>query len=120
MSTPRRHVAGTEKVAILKRHLIDKVPVSDPCDELDLCPTQFHAWLKEFFENGHAAFDNGRKAKAVSARAFLERVLAAGPKAWTEVVTVGEAAGLTPGTPRAARQELGLVRSGLGPGTRWS
>ena len=63
MSTPRRHFAGTEKVAILKRHLIDKVPVSNLCDELDLYPNQFYAWLKEFFENGHAAFDNGRKSK---------------------------------------------------------
>jgi transposase len=65
MAKPRRHFAGTEKVAILKRHLIDKVPVSDLCDELDLYPNQFYAWLKEFFENGHAAFDNGRKSKAV-------------------------------------------------------
>ena len=55
----------TEKVAILKRHLLDKVPVSDLCDELDIYPNQFYDWLKEFFENGHAAFDNGRKAKAV-------------------------------------------------------
>lgn len=65
MSKPRRHFSGTEKVAILKRHLIDKVAVSDLCDELDLYPNQFYAWLKEFFENGHAAFDNGRKHKAV-------------------------------------------------------
>jgi transposase len=65
MAKPRRHFAGTEKVAILKRHLLDKVPVSDLCDELDLYPNQFYAWLKEFFENGHAAFDNGRKSQAV-------------------------------------------------------
>src|SRR5260221_14348108 len=65
MTKQRRHFAGTEKVAILKRHLLDKVPISDLCDELDLCPNQFYAWLKEFFENGHAAFDNGRKSKAV-------------------------------------------------------
>src|SRR5260370_41283709 len=65
MSTQRRHFAGTEKVAILKKHLIDKVPVSDLCDEFDLYPNQFYAWLKEFFENGHTAFDNGRKSKAV-------------------------------------------------------
>jgi len=61
----RRHFAGAEKVAILKRHLLDKVPVSDLCDELQLYPNQVYAWLKEFFENGHAAFDNGRKSKAV-------------------------------------------------------
>src|ERR1051326_934516 len=65
MTKQRRHFAGTEKVAILKRHLLDKVPISDLCDELHLYPNQVHAWLKEFFENGHAAFDNGRKSKAV-------------------------------------------------------
>ncbi|MSU80655.1 MAG: transposase [Gemmataceae bacterium] len=55
MYKPRRHFLGTEKVAILKRHLIDKVPVSDLCDELDLYPNQLYGWLKDFFENGHAA-----------------------------------------------------------------
>jgi transposase-like protein len=64
-SKPRRHFSGAEKVAILKRHLVEKVPISDLCDELGLYPNQLYAWLKEFFENGHAAFDNGRKAKAV-------------------------------------------------------
>ena len=65
MTKQRRHFAATEKVAILKRHLLDKVPVSDLCDELGLYPNQVYGWLKEFFENGHAAFDNGRKSKAV-------------------------------------------------------
>jgi transposase len=60
----RRHFTGAEKVAILKRHLLDKVAISKLCEEHDLYPTQFYAWLKEFFENGHAAFDNGRKSKA--------------------------------------------------------
>src|SRR5208282_1485968 len=65
MSTQRRHFPDHEKVAILKRHLIDKVPVSDLCDELKLYPNQFYDWLKKFFENGHLAFANGRKSKAV-------------------------------------------------------
>ena len=65
MTKQRRHFADHEKVAILKRHLIDKVPVSDLCDELDIYPNQFYDWLKKFFENGHLAFANGRKAKAV-------------------------------------------------------
>jgi transposase len=63
MNKPRRHFADHEKVAILKRHLIDKVPVSDLCDELDLYPNQFYDWLKKFFENGHLAFANGRKGR---------------------------------------------------------
>ena len=65
MNKPRRHFADQEKVAILKRHLLDKVPVSDLCDEFDLYPNQFYDWLKKFFENGHLAFANGRKARAV-------------------------------------------------------
>jgi transposase-like protein len=64
MAKERRHFSGPDKVAILKRHLIDKVAVSSLCDELDIYPTQFYGWLKEFFENGHVAFDNGRKSKA--------------------------------------------------------
>ena len=65
MKKQRRHFAGSEKVAILKQHLVEKVPVSDLCDQHDLYPNQFYGWLKDFFENGHVAFDNGRKAKAV-------------------------------------------------------
>jgi transposase len=65
MNKQRRHFSGTEKVAILKRHLLDRVPISDLCDELQIYPNQLYGWLKEFFENGHAAFDNGRKSKAV-------------------------------------------------------
>ena len=64
MNTPRRHFTPHEKVAILKRHLLEKVPVSDLCDELGIAPNLFYRWQKEFFENGHVAFDNGRKAKA--------------------------------------------------------
>jgi transposase len=63
MNRTRRHFADHEKVAILKRHLVDKVPVSDLCDELKLHPNQVYDWLKKFFENGHLAFANGRKPK---------------------------------------------------------
>ena len=61
----RRHFSGADKVAILKRHLLDKVAISDLCDEHGIQVSQFHQWQRQFFENGHAAFDNGRKSKAV-------------------------------------------------------
>ena len=63
MNKPRRVFADHEKVAILKRHLLDKVPDSDLCDEYHLYPNQFYDWLKKFFENGHLAFANGRKGR---------------------------------------------------------
>src|SRR5258708_1107059 len=56
MKKERKHYTGEEKVAILRRHLLDKVPVSDLCDELGLQPTVFYRWQKEFFENGAAVF----------------------------------------------------------------
>jgi transposase len=62
---PRRHFSGAEKVAILKRHLLDKVPISDLCEELGLQVNQFYHWQQQFFENGYIAFENGRKSKAV-------------------------------------------------------
>ena len=40
-----------------RRHLIEKQPVSEICDRLNLQPTVFHRWMKEFFENGAAAFE---------------------------------------------------------------
>jgi len=55
MRKERKHYTGEEKVGILRRHLLDKVPVSDLCDELGLQPTVFYRWQKEFFENGAAA-----------------------------------------------------------------
>jgi transposase len=56
MRKERKHYTSDEKVAILRRHLLDKVPVSDLCEELGLQPTVFYRWQKEFFENGAAAF----------------------------------------------------------------
>ena len=53
----RKHYTPQEKVAILRRHLVEKQPVSDLCDTLQLRPTVLYRWLKEFFENGAAAFE---------------------------------------------------------------
>ena len=52
MKKPRKHYAPEEKVAILRRHLLEKEPISKLCDELGLQPTVFYRWQKEFFENG--------------------------------------------------------------------
>ena len=54
----RRHFSPEEKVAVLRRHLLEKVPVSDLCDQLSIAPTLFYRWQKEFFENGHLAFND--------------------------------------------------------------
>ena len=57
MKNSRKHYTPEEKVAILRRHLLEKEPISKLCDELGLQPTVFYRWQKEFFENGAAAFE---------------------------------------------------------------
>jgi transposase len=42
MRKPQTNYTPVEKVAILRRHLIDHVPVSDLCDEHQLSPTLFY------------------------------------------------------------------------------
>jgi transposase-like protein len=46
----------SEKVKILKEHLVEKEPVSKLCEKYNIHPTQIYGWLKTFFENGEAAF----------------------------------------------------------------
>ncbi len=74
----RRNFSVQEKVLILKRHYLEKVPVSDICEETGIAPTVFYRWQKQLFENAGAAFErvNGRKIKAEAERvAFLEAKL---------------------------------------------
>jgi len=40
----RRHFTPEQKAEILRRHLVDKIPVSDICNELKLQPTVFYDW----------------------------------------------------------------------------
>ncbi len=52
----RRHFTTEQKVALLKRHLVDKVPVSDLCNEEELQPSVFYQWQRQLFENLAGAF----------------------------------------------------------------
>ena len=56
MKKQRKHYTPEEKVAMLRRRLLERVPISELCDKQRLQPTVFYRWQKEFFENGAAAF----------------------------------------------------------------
>ena len=60
MKTNRRKFSADEKVKILRKHLIEKVPISEICDQHGIKPTQFYQWQKQFFENGTTAFERGK------------------------------------------------------------
>ena len=53
----RKNFTPEQKVAIVRRHLLEKTPVSDLCDELGIHATQYYNWQKQFFENGANAFE---------------------------------------------------------------
>jgi transposase len=64
----RRHYTPEEKVAILRRHLLEHVPVSQLCEQHGIAPSLFYHWQREFFENGHRAFTgNGKRAHRAEA-----------------------------------------------------
>ncbi len=52
MRKRRKNYTAQEKVFILKRHLVDRVPASDLCDEYNLQPTVFYRWQKGPVESG--------------------------------------------------------------------
>jgi transposase-like protein len=73
MSEQRKQYSPQEKVSILKRHLVEGVPVSDLCDQHGIHPTVFYRWQKVFFENGVGAFAHQQAA----AEKYLEKKIAA-------------------------------------------
>lgn len=56
MKKQRKNYTAEEKVAILREHLLEKVPISDLCEKHGMHPTMFYRWQKDFFENGARAF----------------------------------------------------------------
>jgi len=70
MSAPRRRFGTDQKATILKRYLVDKVPLSDLCDEYGIKPNQIYTWQKILFDHAATAFQEagGRAASKVSAQ----------------------------------------------------
>ena len=62
--TTRSYCSAEQKAAAIRKHLLDKVPVSQVCEELRISVATFYLWQKELFENAHLAFGkNGRRDK---------------------------------------------------------
>jgi transposase len=70
MSRERKTVTGPEKLAILRRYLVEKASISDLCDQFGLQPSQVYYWQAQLFEHGASVFERkpGRQAKAETAK----------------------------------------------------
>ena len=62
----RKYLTPEQKVSIIRRHLLENVPISDLCDELEIHSTQYYSWQKQLFENGAVAFE--RKVNGANKR----------------------------------------------------
>jgi transposase-like protein len=56
----RRHWSAAEKTKLLRRHLVEKVPVSKICEEARCAPSMFHRWQEQLFLNAHLALEGKR------------------------------------------------------------
>ena len=65
MTKKRKQYSAQEKVAILRKHLLDKIPVSELCDEYGLQPTVFYRWQKQLFEQAaETCFQRSRDSES--------------------------------------------------------
>lgn len=62
-SRRRRHFGDDQKAAIVRRHLADKVPVSDLADEYHLQPSLIYLWVKQVLDQAERAFQQPRSGK---------------------------------------------------------
>ena len=66
MPKKRKYHTAKEKSAILREHLINKVPVSDLCDQHDLQPTLFYRWQKLAFEGLDSLLESKKRDSETS------------------------------------------------------
>jgi transposase len=72
--TRRRHTSE-QKAELLRRHHIEKVPISSLCDEQKLQPSLFYDWQRQLFARAATAFEQ-TGARPVTREAELESKIA--------------------------------------------
>ncbi|MBF0136024.1 MAG: transposase [Magnetococcus sp. DMHC-1] len=72
MSKRRKNYSPQEKASILREHLINKVPVSDLCDQHGIHPTLFYKWQKVMFEGMNSLFEPKQDVDASKHRKQIE------------------------------------------------
>ena len=71
--TRRRH-SSEQKAALLKRHHLDKIPISDLCNENKLQPSLFYDWQRQLFANAGAVFDSTKQSASTREKELEARV----------------------------------------------
>ena len=85
----RRNHTAEQKLELLRRHFVDKIAISDLCDEQKLQPSLLYQWQQQLFARGGLVFESstkpGREKELEGKVAALEEKLARKDKVIAEV-----------------------------------
>jgi transposase len=76
-----------QKINLLRRHHLDKVPVSEVWEGAELHPSAFYGWQRHLFDHGAAAFGESRKRVETSREQELLAVNYPNPTARSSATT---------------------------------
>lgn len=69
MSKVHKQLTAEQRAQVVRRHVADKVPVSDLADEYGVQPSQIHLWVKQVLDQAEHAFNRvGRPSKTETAK----------------------------------------------------
>lgn len=71
MAKRKRRIHSTEqKAEILRRHMVNKVSVSDLCDEYKIQPSVLYGWQRQLVDNLAVALEatSGKRSRRVATR----------------------------------------------------
>lgn len=77
MTKARTHRSPEEKAALLRRHHVDKVPVTTICEEAGLQPSVFYHWQRELFERAAHVLGTAAPGRTSSREQQLEKKVTA-------------------------------------------
>ncbi len=73
MKKERRNWTADEKTRVLRRHLIEKIPISKVCDEEKVAPSMYHRWQEQLFQNASLALE-GKRAERHPEQQKIEKL----------------------------------------------
>lgn len=72
----KKHYSGKEKMSILRKHLIEKVAVSEICDKYEIAPSAFYKWQAQLFEQGEKVFEQSSNVEKVKPTQYEQKIQA--------------------------------------------
>ena len=95
---PHRSFTPEQRAALLARHYVEKVPVSQLCKENDLQPSVFYDWQKQLFENAPSALQPGA---ASASKQLVSKIEALEQQLARKDSVIAKKDECSPGSPRS-------------------